>query len=138
MRHRMICVALAGLAMLASAAPSPAATKRYQCTDTTAVTSAPLRLTAACTVNVTCPLSAASCAVTYTAFGRGVPLINVIASVDGSNTVECSGLFSCQTIDAILSPALAPGGSVSLSVVSWGNPVGLLSEARLVAIRTDS
>ena len=132
MRYRMICVALAGLTILAMAAPSPAATQSYRCTDTAAVTTNLARLAASCGVDVSCP-GPASCSVELQGFGKGLPSIDLTIFINDSFGTSCFGYFSCQTFGFM---SLAPGDSIFVSVVARGNPAAVLAEARLVVKRT--
>jgi hypothetical protein len=128
MRLRVICVALAGLALLASATPAPAATQTFQCTDTAAVA---LRLSpAGCGIDVSCPSSAGACAVELQASGRGVGLIRVETGMDGRILRSCEALLSCQTGKA--TRFMLPGSTSFFVAFVNGVPVAALAEVRLV------
>lgn len=133
MRARLICLALAGLPILAVSTAAPAATQSFRCTDTAAVTSEPLFLRAQCQILVSCP-GPASCAVTPQGFGSAVPSVEVRIFVNGFTWGSCSGLFSCQTGKKTLT--VTPGSVLTVDVIASGNPLGLLTEARLLVKRT--
>lgn len=126
MRVRLICVALAGLAVLATTAASPAATQSFWCTDTTAVTSHPL-ITANCGIDVTCP-ALGECIVSFESLGNGFGLIDARVYIQGVQQKSCRGLFSCRTSGF---STFSGGDTVFVSVFVGGVPAAALTEARL-------
>ena len=125
MRYRMICVALAGLALLASASAAPAANETLRCIDTAAFALAP-NYNAGCGISTPCP-SPFGCTYLVEAFGRGIGAIEVVIYRDATKLRRCEALLSCQT-KAIVD---VPPGNANFAAFTEGAPVAALPEIRL-------
>ena len=130
MRYRVICVALAGLALLASAVPSQAATKTFSCTERApAAWNVGLFLVPPeCGVFVTCPGTEFICTIKFIASGSGIGAFEVSALINGALSKRCSGSLSCRTGES--SVGVFPG-LYFVAASLKANSVSVLPQVRL-------